>query len=403
MGIALHGLVSVALAAGTWIVGNSVATGDQDNVAVANNGSGYTALVWEDDRDGADPADDNHTEVYVRVWKDGVAVYEKKLSAGGTGNWRHLSPDVGLDAKGNAVVAWAEDADGNGYYNIQVRVLGPTGTQLGSVRANASADGQQTQPSVAVDPDGTPSSFSAVAYTVAWQDTTTAGLTTVRVAGFSAATTKLYEAQAGPATGTNRLPDVATDAAGNAYVVWEEDKDGNGFYNIGLTKLSRTGAVTLVTTTANVDGTDQQLKPSVAATFNGDFAVAWQDNRTLTARTYVRGFTPAGVGLYADVQASTLDLTVAQTAPSIGIDDQRGIVVGWTQADDVWAAGFGPTGSNAGRLPAGRQNTTFDGLQTGMVTAVNQWGEVAFGYTDDTDLNGADQTRLGLDFTNSTW
>jgi hypothetical protein len=39
-----------------------------------------------------------------------------KLSAGGTSGtpWRHLSPDVGLDDAGNAVVVWDEDPDGNG-------------------------------------------------------------------------------------------------------------------------------------------------------------------------------------------------------------------------------------------------------------------------------------------------
>jgi hypothetical protein len=403
MGIALSGLLSVALAAGSWIAGNSVATGDQDNVAVASSGAGHTVLVWEDDRDSTDPASNVHSDVWVRLFKDGVSVYEKKLSTGGTGNWRHLSPDVGVDDRGNAVVAWADDPDGNGYYNIQVRVLGPTGTQLGAVQANASSAGQQVAPAVAVDPDGSPTSTTAVAYTVAWTDTTEAGLTTVRVAGFSATTTKAYETRAGLATGTNRTPDVATDAAGNAYVVWEEDKDANAFYNIGLTKLSKTGAVTLAATTANSAGDQQQLKPQIAATFNGDFAVTWQDDRSLTARTYLRAFTPAGAALYAEIPASTLDPTVAQAAPSIGIDAQRNVVVGWDQAGDVWAAGFGPTGSPAGRMPVGVQNTTTTGSQFGMVTSVNQWGEVTFAYVDDTDLNLFDQTRLGQGFTNSDW
>jgi hypothetical protein len=55
------------------------------------------------------------------LFRNGTAVYEVKLSGGGSSgvtNWRHRQPDVGLDDKGNAVVVWADDPDGNGYYNV---------------------------------------------------------------------------------------------------------------------------------------------------------------------------------------------------------------------------------------------------------------------------------------------
>ena len=104
------------IAAAQWQAGNSDSTGDQDNVAIAANRSGHVAIVWEDDRDTATPGDNVHSDIWVRLFKDGTSVYEKKLSAGGTAgvNWRHLQPDVGLDDNGNAVIVWADDPDGNG-------------------------------------------------------------------------------------------------------------------------------------------------------------------------------------------------------------------------------------------------------------------------------------------------
>ncbi|MDT4995803.1 MAG: hypothetical protein QOH97_5695, partial [Actinoplanes sp.] len=173
-GALVSSLVAAALAASSvsWSTANSVATGDQDGPAVAGNRSGRVAVVWEDDRDATDPADDNHSDVILRVFQDGAPVFEKKLSAGGTSgtNWKHITPDVGLDDRGDAVVVWAEDPDGNGVFNIAYRVVSPTGGILASATANANAAGDQIVPKVAVDPDGTPGNATAVAFTVVWED-----------------------------------------------------------------------------------------------------------------------------------------------------------------------------------------------------------------------------------------
>jgi hypothetical protein len=45
---------------------------------------------------------------------------------------------------------------------------------------------------------------------------------------------------------------VAVSAAGNAAVVWDEDGDGNGSFNVGLRMLTPTGGTKLAQTTANV-------------------------------------------------------------------------------------------------------------------------------------------------------
>ena len=72
--------------------------------------------------------------------------------------------------------------------------------------------------------------------------------------------------------------------SGDALVVWDEDGDANGFYNIGLVRLARAnGAVDPVPpdgqrrSAAASSGT-----PAVAANFAGDFAVAWESDHTGT-------------------------------------------------------------------------------------------------------------------------
>jgi hypothetical protein len=388
------------VAAPTWVTANSVATGDQDNASVAINRNGYVAVAWEDDRDTDNATDNVHSDIWVRLFHNGTAVYEKKLSAGGDSGvttWRHLHPDVGLDDKGNAVVVWQDDPDGNGFYNIPYRVLNTAGTVTATGNANTSATGQQINPRVAVDPDGAPST-AAVAFSVVWEDIQTGTPATVKAAGYTGPTTRAWEVTASQTTGQHHNPDVAVSASGDAVVVWDEDGDANGDYNIGLIRLGRTnGAASLSRRVANVTTTGQQTHAAVAANFNGDFAVAWQSGTALSTRS----FDSAGTARYADVQAAA-----AGTAPSIGIDDQAQTVVGWTvQATDldVWIRGFGTDGTDTGRLSSQQLSSATAGRQEQMTVAVSPYAEVAVAYTDDNDGNTYDQVILGTGISNNSW
>jgi hypothetical protein len=398
------GSAQAAVATPTWVTANSTSTGDQDNASIATNRNGYVAVVWEDDRDTTDATDNTHSEIYLRLFHNGTAAYEVKLSAAGSSgvtNWRHLHPDVGLDDKGNAVVVWQDDPDGNGYYNIPYRVVSTAGTVTASGNANSSADGQQINPRVAVDPDGAPST-AAVAFTVVWEDIQTGTPATVKAAGYTGPTTRAYEVTASQTTGQHHNPDVGVSASGDAVVVWDEDGDANGAYNVGLIRLARTnGAATLSRRTANAQGSGQELHASVAANFNGDFAVAWESDHTGTAGAWTRTFNSAGTPLFTDVEVAA-----GGKAPSIGIDDQSNTVVGWTVQStdlDVWVRGFGPTGTDAGKLSAQRLSQVTAGRQEQQTVAVSPYSEVAVAYTDDNDGNTYDQVILGQDITNTTW
>ncbi|WP_027341188.1 hypothetical protein [Hamadaea tsunoensis] len=398
-----------ALAAPAGIVygtANTTATGDQDGSAIAMNRNGYVAVVWEDDRDTTNAADNTHSEIWIHLWHNGASVYEKQLSAGGTSgtNWKHIDPDVSLDDKGDAVVVWSDDPDGNGYYNVPYRVLGPTGTQLASGQANASSTGQQINPRVAADPDGTSATPSAVAFTVVWEDIQTGASATVKAAGYTNVTTKAYEVTASQTTGAHHRPDVGVAASGDATIVWDEDSDANGYYNIGLVRLARAnGAVTLTRRTANSLGDLQQEHPAIAENFNGDFTVAWESDHTGALGVWARTFTSAAVANAVEVQVST---GAGANSPSVGIDDQANAVVGWVEtanANDVWAVGLNPDGTTAGRFANQVVSELTADRQEQLAIAESAWGEIALSYTDDADGNTFDQVRMGTGISNSNW
>ncbi|MFG2825691.1 hypothetical protein ACGFX4_40460 [Kitasatospora sp. NPDC048365] len=400
--------VAPASAAGptSWETVNSTATGDQDTSSIAANRLGDVAVVWEDDRDSTDPGDNAHSDVWVRTYHNGVSAYETKLSAGGTAgtSWRHLQPDVGLDDRGNAVVVWAEDPDGNGYYNIAYRVLSPTGAVLGSGQANASPDGQQIRPRVAVDPDGAPGSTTAVAFSVVWEDIQGTAAATVKAAGFTGTTTKAYEVTVNATGGAHHNPDVATSASGDAVVVWDEDTDNNGYYQIGLVSLAKAnGAVVLTRRSANSLGGGQQQRPAVAADFNGDFAVAWESDHTGTRGVWARSFTATGAAGSAEVEISS---GTGAGNPGVGIDDQRHAVVGWSVAGTdpaVRARGLNPDGTFTGRLPSQSVSQLTAGRQEQVAVASSPFGVLAISYTDDNDGNTFDQVLMSTGATNSDW
>ncbi|WP_329182976.1 hypothetical protein [Actinacidiphila glaucinigra] len=414
LGAAVAGLVAVlatvapvsAAGPSSWATANSDSAGDQDTPSIAANRLGDTAVVWEDDRDSTNPGDNAHSDVWVRMYRNGVSAYEKKLSTGGTSGvaWRHLQPDVGLDDRGNAVVVWAEDPDGNGFYNVTYRVLSPAGALLGSGQANASADGQQIHPRVAVDPDGAPNSTTAVAFSVVWEDSQGTAAATVKAAGFTGTTTKAYEVTVNAAGGAHHNPDVATSASGDAVVVWDEDTDNDGVYQIGLVRLAKAnGAVALSRRSANSLGDRQQQRPAVAADFNGDFAVAWESDHTGIRGVWARSFTATGTAGSAEVEVSG---GAGAGNPTVGIGDQRDAVVGWSVAGTdpaVWARGLNPDGTFAGRLTAQSVSQVTSGRQEQLSLASSPFGALSMAYTDDNDGNTFDQVLLSLGAANSDW
>jgi len=372
----------------TWTTANTTATGDQDNSAVASVRTGYSAVVWEDDRDTTNPADNLHSDIWLRLYQDGVSLYEKKLSASGTGNWRHVQPDVSLHESGVAVVTWAEDPDGNGVFQIAVREVNTAGTVTGSATANANSAGQQTLPSVAADPDGT-------GFAVAFDDKQSTTPSTVRLSGYASITSKTYEVQVHAAGGTHARPDVAMGAAQNAIVVWDEDGDANGSFNIARKSFTSAGAQKLAQAVANVNTGGQQRHASVAANFNGDFVVGWETDHTGTAQIGVRSYSATGT--------AGPETVVPGVDPQVGIDDQTAAAVGWVDAQDIYVQGINADGTTTGRHPRTRVNTTITGRQDEAALTVDPWGQVIVAYTDDNDGNLFDQVYLGTGITNSTW
>lgn len=386
--LAVYAPVATADGTLTWAAAHTTSTGDQDNPSVASSRGGYTAVVWEDDRDTTAPNDIAHTEVYARLYRDGTSLWEKKVSPGGTGSWSHVQPDVAVRPDGGVVVVWADDTDGNGFYQIRVQTYSAAGADTGSATANAASAGQQINPEVAVNPDN-------AGFAVVFEDQQDGAQPTIRLSGYNSITAKAYEKQVHANGGTNRHPDVAMGAAGNAIVVWDEDIDANGFYNVGLASFTPTGAVKIAKRVANQATDGQQDNATVAANFNGDFVVGWETDHLGAVQVAVRSFTATG--------SAPAEAFLPGADPQVGVDDQRNAVAYWTESQDVYVQGLNPDGTNNGRQARLRANTVATGRQTQPALAVDPFGRITLTYSDDPDGDDVDDVAIGTGLTNSTW
>ena len=127
---------------------NTVATGQQLYPKVAMADDGRFVVVWQDSSAGYD-------QVFMRGFKaDGSELFAQKVAAGGaSGTYRY--PDIAMSSDGHFVVAWEDDNDGNGATQLKAQGFNINGTsQFNSFVVNKDSTRDQTRPAVAMNSKG---------------------------------------------------------------------------------------------------------------------------------------------------------------------------------------------------------------------------------------------------------
>src|SRR5207247_7525789 len=148
-------------------------------------------------------------------------------------------PTVAIDADGDFIVAWQSGGgqDGSGY-GVFARRYGATGTAIGEeIRANATTDSDQTDPSVAAD--------AAANFVIAWWNQ--AGSPTFK----GGPRAQMYDASGAPrgqeiiadsaVIDEQSMPSVAMSQSGDWIITWQSaNQDGSGWGIYGQ-RYDRTG------------------------------------------------------------------------------------------------------------------------------------------------------------------
>jgi len=254
---------------------NSVDSGEQRNPAIGVAPDGTFVVAWEDDSDGSDGS--GNYDIYARVFHPGgsekvIDLVVNQVTAG-----QQRAPAVAIAPTGEFVVTWEDDNDGNGKYQIYARGFSATGAPtFGPFTVNSVATGQQRAPVIAMDGTG--------GFVIAWEDDSDSsdgsGNYDIYARGFDAQGAEVFPdilVNASPA-GQQLAPAIARRPGGGFVVVWEDDSDDNGWYQVYARGFTAVGTQAFAEKTVNTENEGQQLMPSVGVDGDGLFVVAWQDD-----------------------------------------------------------------------------------------------------------------------------
>lgn len=106
---------------------------------------GRLVVVWTDDRN-----ENTLGQLRMRAFNADGSEFKAESTANPRGGGTQLRPRIALDIDGNAYVAWEDDEDRNGVFQIHATGLRPNGTRLlRRVTVNTEWQGQQRRPAIA--------------------------------------------------------------------------------------------------------------------------------------------------------------------------------------------------------------------------------------------------------------
>lgn len=256
--------------------------------------------------------------------------------------------NVALDftPRGNVIVAWDSRRQQSGRYGVYARLLAGDGAPLSDeVQVNEYTAGSQSDPAVAVLPDG----GAWIVWNSFGQDGDGGSIVARR---FDAALRPVA-----PEIGVNRAPAgnqhdpaVAVDQSGRALVVWTSpDRDGKGTEIRGRL-ISRDGATLSDEFTLSDGSPGRNTLPAVAADRDDGFVVVWADSSGADARSYIVARRIDEDGSMRERFAVSDPDGLDHIEPAVAVDTRGRMIVTWLASppqDDyrVVARRFDKTGA----------------------------------------------------------
>ena len=192
------------------------------------------------------------------------------------------NPNVAMDAAGDFVVTWYGEGSSGGESGIFAEAFNAAGIAAGTdFRVNS---GPQAEPAIAMDANGD--------FTITETSIGTGGF--VYAQNFSG---NFIASPAGPefqvntyTSGSQELPKVATDAAGDYVIVWESYFGTTQAHTteIDAQRYNAAGVAQGSQFQVNTSTTGDHFAPVVAMDATGDFVIAWIDDAASSSFEYPR-------------------------------------------------------------------------------------------------------------------
>ena len=295
-------------------ISNNVGSAQSPQVAVDANGNAIA--VWHQD--------DGHTNIYTNrytastgLW--GIAALLETNDAGYA-----YYPQVAIDAYGNAIVVWYQNV---GYpYNIwSNRYTASTNSWSGAAKIETNTAGNALNPQIAIDANGNVvavwQQYDDVAsrYDI-WSNRYTAST------GIWSTASPIETDNAGWAT----QPQVVFDTSGNAVAVWMQS-DGSR-YNIWSNRYIASTGLWGMAVLLETDNTGDANNPQIAVDAHGNAVAVWMQSDGSRYNIWSNRYI-ASTGLWGTAVLLETDNTGDANEPQVAIDTNGNAVAVWLQSD----------------------------------------------------------------------
>ncbi len=322
----------------------STYTGDQHHPQLVPDGAGGAIIVYE-------------SYTIAGAWD----IYAQRVNSAGAVQWApdgvpicsatgsQFSPQIVPDGAGGAVIAWQDQRAGLGSDDIYAQRVDSAGVVQWTADGVAvcAATGAQAFPQLCDDGLG----GGAI---VAWQDQRAGyGSDDIYAQRVNFAGVVQWAADGIPvcAAAAGQLnPQIAADGAGGAFLVWEDERNGND--EIFAQRVDGTGATQW--TAGGISLTPSlisfELSPRLVSDGTGGMIVAWQSNRSGDLDIYAQRVDALGANLWTPGGVQVSAGADDQYQPRLVSDGSGGASIVWQDFSvsgdqNIWGQVLDATGT----------------------------------------------------------
>ena len=312
---------------------------DQWMPVIARDNDGNFIIAWEDERE-------ENGDIYSQIFNsngEGIGDNQRMNEwADGEDQW---SPSVAMETNGDFVVVWEDyrEAHDDIFFQRGNISEGKQGANQ-KVHKSATVDNQWA-PAVAMDADGR--------FVIVWEGEREDDVIIFRQdfnpTGLSVENSEAIENSFEPEGQWS--PCVTMNASGQSVIAWEDWRNCN--QDIYCQRYEPHGIKQGDNIKVNDDvGSAHQLHPALATNDSGQIVIAWEDSRNCDWDVYYSLYSKAGTVLISNERVNDDEGVETQWDPSVAMDKDGNFVIAWEdQRDgfsDIFFQRFDATGTRQG-------------------------------------------------------
>ncbi len=308
---------------------NATTSDDQTDPAIAMDSQGNFIVVWS-----SYLQDGNSGGIFARRFNADCTPISPEFQINSESSGNQTEPAVAMTPDGNFIVAWQEP--GTDQEEIFARRFDAVGNPLSNqFRVNSTTADRQMFPAVAVAPDSN--------FVIAWQSSTAQPPQQRNVCFqlYSSSGTPVGTEQNVNLLPDSRYPDVAVDDTGRFTIIWMQDDSQHAYNQIMFRVYNNNGSPKTDPNSINTTPFYAVTRPSISCAAIGHFVVTWEAHPSDAASNdiYARWYKFDGIIKSSEFIVNTYTEGLQQN-PKVAMNDQRDFIIVWNSDSDIHARRF---------------------------------------------------------------